>query len=104
MAEDYQPEETPGLDAASLTGDARRLLGVRWPTTAGIRTRDSQIVDAGEYACLDIVQPDAPFLVDSVMGEIADAAPGGLRDVPRGRRGRAERGTASPTVPVSRNR
>ena len=73
MAEDYQPEETPGLGAAALTA----TLADFWAFAAekpgaGPAIR---ITRAGDYACVDIVQPDSPFLVDSVMAEIADSAP-----------------------------
>ena len=71
MAEDYRPEETPGLNAAALTA----TLADFWAFAAeksgpGPAIR---ITRAGDYACLDIVQPDSPFLVDSVMAEIGDS-------------------------------
>ncbi len=71
MAEDYQPEETPGLDAAALTAtlaDFWAFAAKKPRTGPAIR-----VTRAGEYDCLDIVQPDSPFLVDSVMAEIADS-------------------------------
>ncbi len=87
MAEDYQPEETPGLGAAALTA----TLADFWAFAAekpgaGPAIR---ITRAGDYACVDIVQPDSPFLVDSVMAEIAELGPGRPRHVPCRRRGRA---------------
>src|ERR1700722_15329650 len=65
MAEDYQPEEPPGLDAAALT----KTLADFWAFAAEKpRTGPAiRVTRAGAYDCLDIVQPDSPFLVDSVM-------------------------------------
>ncbi len=77
--EDYAEDETPELDSADLgallaaawrwaeqrkPGDAPRVL-VQPLTGAGGR--------ATPYDLLQIVQDDRPFLVDSVMGELADA-------------------------------
>src|SRR5579864_8957560 len=71
MAADYLPDETPELDAAALTA----ILADLWAFAAkkpnpgpAIRIRR-----VGAYDVLDIVQPDCPFLVDSVMAEIAES-------------------------------
>jgi len=78
---DYRPEELPGLTEAALAarlaafwahgqawdgaGPSVRIIPrVAWPKDSG----------SGEAAdVLEIVQRDAPFLVDSVMGEVGEA-------------------------------
>ena len=73
MAEDYQPEEAPGLDAALLTA----TLADFW-AFAAVKPRSGpaiRVTRAGEYDCLDIVQPDSPFLVDSVMARCRPQRP-----------------------------
>jgi glutamate dehydrogenase len=71
MAEDYRPEETPALDAAALTA----ALADFWAFAGETPGADPaiRVARAGGYDCLDIVQPDSPFLVHSVMAEIAEA-------------------------------
>jgi glutamate dehydrogenase len=81
MREDYIPEELPGLTRADVAanfadfwrfasrraepGPAMRIVAAQGATGEGA---------AGEaLSRLDIVQDDSPFLVDSVMAEIADA-------------------------------
>src|SRR5580704_7581858 len=68
MAADYVPEELPALDAAALGVGLAELwdFAARETAQPGIR-----IVRAGRSDRLDVVQGDRPFLVDSVMGEIA---------------------------------
>ncbi|HEX7885933.1 MAG TPA: hypothetical protein VF474_08145 [Phenylobacterium sp.] len=71
-AEDAQPDELPELSPADLA----RNLADFWGFAARRRGRAAQIRIApalgAELDRLEIVQDDAPFLVDSVMGEIAD--------------------------------
>jgi glutamate dehydrogenase len=71
-AADAQPDELPELSTADLA----RNLADFWRFAERRRGRDPQIriapaLDA-KLDRLEIVQDDAPFLVDSVMGEIAE--------------------------------
>ena len=69
MAADYVADELPELDAAALgagLADFWRFADAR-PASPAIR-----IVRVGASDRLDIAQDDSPFLVDSVMGEIAE--------------------------------
>ena len=70
--EDAQPDELPELSAADLA----RNLADFWRFAARRRGRTPQIriapATGADLDRLEIVQDDAPFLVDSVMGEIAD--------------------------------
>jgi glutamate dehydrogenase len=94
---DYRPEELPrlGLDdlgwrAAEFWTFATRQAGP-WPSIrlVAATARDGRRLGAD---LVEIVQPDAPFLVDSVMGELVDAGLGVLAmfhpliDMPGGRR------------------
>ncbi|MBL8553158.1 MAG: NAD-glutamate dehydrogenase [Phenylobacterium sp.] len=71
-AEDAHADETPELSTADL---AKNLADL-WRYGESRRGRGPQlrITDAvgASFDRLDIVQDDAPFLVDSIMGEIAD--------------------------------
>lgn len=71
-AADAQPDELPELSTADLA----RNLADFWRFAERRRGRGPQIriaaADGGPLDRLEIVQDDAPFLVDSVMGEIAD--------------------------------
>jgi glutamate dehydrogenase len=77
VMEDYRPEEMPGVDAEDLGA----VLAAFWaygaqarqaaPTARLIRLRGADGRDLGVDA-LEIVQPDAPFLVDSVMAAVTD--------------------------------
>ncbi|TAJ71360.1 MAG: NAD-glutamate dehydrogenase [Phenylobacterium sp.] len=71
-AEDAQPDELPELSTADLA----RNLADFWRFAERRRGRAAQIRIApaigAELDRLEIVQDDAPFLVDSVMGEISD--------------------------------
>jgi glutamate dehydrogenase len=70
-AEDAAPDELPELSPAELA----QTLADFWRFGATRRGAVIRIVPvAGEAALdrLEIIQDDAPFLVDSVMGEIAD--------------------------------
>jgi glutamate dehydrogenase len=71
-AADAQPDELPELGTADL---ARNLADL-WRFAERRRGRAPQMRIApalgAELDLLEIVQDDAPFLVDSVMGEVAD--------------------------------
>jgi glutamate dehydrogenase len=71
-AGDVQPDELPELTTADLAAN----LADFWRFADRRRGRGPQIRLApslgGELDRLEIVQDDAPFLVDSVMGEIAE--------------------------------
>jgi len=71
-AADAQPDELPELS----TTDLARTLADFWRFSERRRGRGPQMriapVDGADLDRLEIVQDDAPFLVDSVMGEIAD--------------------------------
>jgi glutamate dehydrogenase len=71
-ADDAQPDELPELSAADLA----RNLADFWRFAERRRGRAPQIriaaATGAELDRLEIVQDDAPFLVDSIMGEIAD--------------------------------
>ena len=71
-AEDAQPDELPELSAADLA----RNLSDFWRFAERRRGRGPQIritpTLGAQLDRLEIVQDDAPFLVDSIMGEIAD--------------------------------
>ncbi|PZQ63413.1 MAG: NAD-glutamate dehydrogenase [Phenylobacterium zucineum] len=71
-AADAQPDELPELSTADLA----RNLADFWRFAERRRGRSPQIriaaAEGGPLDRLEIVQDDAPFLVDSIMGEIAD--------------------------------
>ena len=69
MAEDYVAEELPELDAAALGAALADFWAFAAERLSGPAIR---IVRAGQSDRLDIAQADLPFLVDSVMGEIAE--------------------------------
>jgi glutamate dehydrogenase len=74
-AEDAQPDELPELSTADI---ARNLADFwRWAERRRGRGPQSRLTlalgdDAHVLDRLEIVQDDAPFLVDSVMGELGD--------------------------------
>jgi glutamate dehydrogenase len=72
VADDVQPDEVVELSTADLA----RNLADFWRYGAKRRGRAPQIritdTLGASFDRLEIVQDDAPFLVDSVMGEIAD--------------------------------
>ena len=78
VVEDYRPDELPGVNDTDL---ARVLAGFwlfgRTATSSGVSVRIIPAIGEGDRALgsdvLEIVQPDAPFLVDSVMGELGEA-------------------------------
>ena len=77
--EDYAADETPDLDGRDMAG----LLAMAWRGAEGrahgepARITLSPLVGAAGaplgYDALIVIQDDRPFLVDSVMGELADA-------------------------------
>ena len=77
--EDYVADETPGLEGVDLAG----LLAGVWKTATARRGGDAAVVTLGPltgadgratgYDSIAIIQDDRPFLVDSVMGELAEA-------------------------------
>jgi glutamate dehydrogenase len=78
VLEDYRSEELPSVTQSEL---ARVLAGFwifgKTSTAAGASARMIPAVGEGGRSLgsdvLEIVQPDAPFLVDSVMGELGEA-------------------------------
>ncbi len=77
VIDDCAPDELVGMsegDLAAILADFWRFASTDGLTDPAIRLRRA----AGEggrdlgYDLLEIVQPDRPFLVDSIMGEIAD--------------------------------
>ncbi len=78
VIEDYRPEELPDVSEADLAHVLARFWRFGEQSTSAVA--DARIVSAvgvdGRSLgsdLLEIVQPDAPFLVDSVMGELGDA-------------------------------
>jgi glutamate dehydrogenase len=78
---DYRPDELPGVTAA----DFAAVLAEFWrfgeahggdaPSARLVRARGEAGRDL-DADLLEIVQPDAPFLVDSIMGEVGDSGAG----------------------------
>jgi glutamate dehydrogenase len=74
--EDHDPDEPPGLSPADLArglADFWRFADRRPPGAPVLRVVAATPGDCPALDRLEIVQDDRPFLVDSVMGEIADA-------------------------------
>jgi hypothetical protein len=77
--EDYADDETPelgGADLAALLARVWTSADVRKAGEAAARLRPALAAADGSatgYDVVSIVQDDRPFLVDSVMGELADA-------------------------------
>ena len=79
VLEDFRPDELPDVSVADLAAS----LAAFWrfaesiPSGAAPAARLTPAVGSGgrdlKRDVLEIVQPDAPFLVDSVMGEVGDA-------------------------------
>ncbi len=78
VMEDYRADELPGVAAEDLAA----VLSAFWAygeasldTTAAARLIRGVGADGRDLGVdlLEIVQPDAPFLVDSVMGAVADS-------------------------------
>jgi glutamate dehydrogenase len=77
--DDYVADETPELGGADLA----RLLASVWKSASGRKPGDAALITFGPltgadgralgYDSLAIIQDDRPFLVDSVMGELAEA-------------------------------
>jgi glutamate dehydrogenase len=79
ILEDYRPEELPEVSAAEFA----TVLASFWRFAQGhgdegphVRMTTAATADVGELEIdiLEVVQRDAPFLVDSVMGEVSEAA------------------------------
>ncbi len=79
VMEDYRAEELPGVTAGDLVAVLARFWTFSEETREGAapairlveaRGENDRALDAD---VLEIVQPDAPFLVDSIMGEVAEA-------------------------------
>jgi glutamate dehydrogenase len=80
VAEDYLPEELPDFTAADLAAnlaDFWRFGAERASAAAMVRVARARRVGGGAIArdILQIVQADQPFLVDSVMAQIAESGP-----------------------------
>ena len=77
--DDYVADETPELGGADLA----HLLASVWKSAAGRTPGDAALITLGPvtgvdgrsagYDAIAIIQDDRPFLVDSVMGELAEA-------------------------------
>ena len=77
--DDYVADETPELGGPDLA----QLLASVWKSAAGRTPGDAALITLGPvtgadgraagYDAIAIIQDDRPFLVDSVMGELAEA-------------------------------
>ena len=77
LAQDLEDEDTPSKDSADLAvafADFWQFSQTRGDQDLAIRLRRWVGADGRDLGrdLLEIVQPDRPFLVDSIMGEIAD--------------------------------
>src|SRR5471030_2641335 len=78
IAADYRPDELPGVSVAELAVRAAGLWSFA-QTSSGdqpeIRISPAAAAEGKEPVAdvVEIVQPDAPFLVDSMMGELVAA-------------------------------
>jgi glutamate dehydrogenase len=78
FAADYRPDELPGVGAAELGARAAEFWAFATSHTGpapAIRVRPARASDGRDLGAelVEISQPDAPFLVDSVMGDLIDA-------------------------------
>jgi len=78
VLEDYRPEELPGVTEADLGLALANFT--RFADGAAVSEASVRIIPAHGFNgrslgsdLLEIVQPDAPFLVDSVMAEVGEA-------------------------------
>ncbi len=70
VLEDYRPEELPDVSPEVF---AERVADFwRWGVEGPARETRVRLVRAESLDLLEIAEPDAPFLVDSVMGELGD--------------------------------
>ena len=69
-AEDLAPFTPDAL--ARLAGAAWEHLGRRRPRAHDLRLTDDDLPGVGEITALEIVNDDMPFLLDSVLAELAD--------------------------------
>ncbi|HEY5071612.1 MAG TPA: NAD-glutamate dehydrogenase [Caulobacteraceae bacterium] len=78
VLEDYRPDEIPGVgsaDFAAILADFWRFAAAHLedgPRVRIVSARTEAGVDL-DADLLEVVQRDAPFLVDSVMGEVSEA-------------------------------
>ena len=108
--DDYRPGELPGVSA----GDLGAVLARFWRFGAALKgesptVRLSRATGAGGrdlgLDVLEIVQPDAPFLVDSVMGEVGESGADVLAMFhPRGGRGAGAGALDDPGLADARGR
>src|SRR5690348_16092973 len=78
IADDYRAEELPGVSLADLGARAAGLWAfaqTQGGEAPAIRVSPARGRDGAELGAelVEIVQPDAPFLVDSVMAALIDA-------------------------------
>ncbi|MGH7016364.1 MAG: NAD-glutamate dehydrogenase domain-containing protein, partial [Caulobacteraceae bacterium] len=78
VVEDFRSEELPGVEEADLVAvlaEFWRFAEERWGEKPALRIRRAKGEGGRDLASdlLEIVQPDAPFLVDTIMGEAAEA-------------------------------
>ena len=78
VLEDYRPEELPGVTEADLGLALANFT--KFADGAAVSEASVRIIPAHGFNgrslgsdLLEIVQPDAPFLVDSVMAEVGEA-------------------------------
>src|SRR5580698_2591420 len=81
IASDYRPDELPGMSAADVAVRAAGLWAFAQVSSGAqpdIRIGPATGVDGRPLGAdlVEIVQPDAPFLVDSVMAELVAAGAG----------------------------
>src|SRR3974390_2234679 len=78
IAADYRAEELPSVALADIAFCAAELWAFAESTpgdATAIRAHPALSADGADLGAdlIEIVQPDAPFLVDSVMAELIDA-------------------------------
>src|SRR5580692_4616537 len=78
IASDYRPDELPGVSAADIAVRAAGFWAFAQASSGDrpdIRIGAATAADGKELGAdlVEIVQPDAPFLVDSVMAELVAA-------------------------------
>ena len=81
IAADYRPDELPGVSAADVAVRAAGFWSFAQASAddrPDIRIGPATGADGRQLGAdlVEIVQPDAPFLVDSVMGELVAAGAG----------------------------
>ncbi len=73
ILEDFDTEELPDLSPADMEAVVSAFWGYA-ATRSGAQTlrRIEPLGDGGVYDLVEIVQPDSPFIVETVMGELID--------------------------------